>query len=183
MPCSASLARNASCSAGGAARRFQAVGLSPKIWSAVAPISAARSAALTIPLPSGRWAPRRRPSGSIRAIVAGTIWYGRTVTEPRDAGDAAAQRRLTELEKVVRAFLRDGRLVSIPAKPKKRDLLLPVILDRCFPEDRAYEEKEVNMRLALLHPDVAALRRYLVDGGLMTRDAGVYRRARPMEPA
>jgi hypothetical protein len=92
-------------------------------------------------------------------------------------------RRLTEQEKVVRAFLRDGRLVSIPAKPGKRDLLLPVILDRCFPEDRPYEEKEVNMRLALLHPDVAALRRHLVDGRLMTREAGIYRRARPMGPA
>ncbi len=92
-------------------------------------------------------------------------------------------RRLTEQERVVRAFLRDGRLVSIPAKPGKRDLLLPVILDRCFPEDRPYEEKEVNMRLALLHPDVAALRRYLVDGRLMTREAGIYRRARPMAPA
>ena len=88
-------------------------------------------------------------------------------------------RRLTEREKVVRAFLRDGRLVSIPAKPGKRDLLLPVILDRCFPEDRDYEEKEVNMRLALLHPDVAALRRYLVDGGLMTREAGIYRGRAP----
>ncbi len=92
----------------------------------------------------------------------------------------APQRRLTDIEKVVRAFLRDGRLVSIPAKPTKRDLLLPVILDRCFPEDRGYEEKQVNMRLALLHPDVAALRRYLVDGGLMTRAGGIYRRARPL---
>ena len=36
------------------------------------------------------------------------------------------------------------------------------------------------MRLALLHPDVAALRRYLVDGGWMTREAGIYRRTRPM---
>ena len=36
------------------------------------------------------------------------------------------------------------------------------------------------MRLALLHPDVAALRRYLVDGRLMTREAGIYRRAEPM---
>ena len=71
--------------------------------------------------------------------------------------------------------------ITIPAKPAKRALLLPVILDRCFPEDREYEEKEVNMRLALLHPDVAALRRYLVDGGLMTRDAGIYRRSRPMD--
>jgi len=87
---------------------------------------------------------------------------------------------LTNREKVVRGFLRDGRLVSIPAKPSKRDLLLDVILDLSFPEDRDYEEKEVNMRLALLHPDVAALRRYLVDARLMTREAGIYRRARPM---
>lgn len=94
---------------------------------------------------------------------------------------APATRRLSPEEKVVRAFFRDDRLVSIPAKPSKRDLLLPVILDRCFPEDRPYEEKEVNMRLALLHPDVAALRRYLVDGRWMTRDAGIYRRTRPME--
>ena len=88
--------------------------------------------------------------------------------------------RLTDRDKVVRAFIRDGRLVSIPAKPSKRDLLLPVILDRCFPEDRRYEEKEVNERLALLHPDVAALRRYLVQGGWMIREAGIYRRTRPM---
>ena len=103
------------------------------------------------------------------------------MSEPRDpAADEPGRRRLTEREKVVRSFLRDDRLVSIPAKPRKRDLLLPVILDRCFPGDRDYEEKEVNMRLALLHPDVAALRRYLVDGGLMTREAGIYRRTKPM---
>ncbi len=94
--------------------------------------------------------------------------------------EAPVLRRLTDREKVERAFLRDGRLVSIPAKPSKRDLLLPLILDRCFPEDREYEEKEVNMRLALLHPDVAALRRYLVDGGWMKREAGIYRRTRPL---
>src|SRR5262245_10235170 len=93
---------------------------------------------------------------------------------------AAETRKLTELEKVIRAFVKDGRLVSIPAKPSKRDLLLPWLLDECFPEDRDYEEKEVNMRLALLHPDVSALRRYLIDGGLMTRDKGIYRRAAPL---
>jgi hypothetical protein len=98
--------------------------------------------------------------------------------QPRDV-DGPGRRRLTEQEKAVRAFIRDDRLVSIPAKPSKRDLLLPVILDRCFPEDRDYEEKEVNMRLALLHPDVAALRRYLVDARLMVREAGIYRRTRP----
>jgi hypothetical protein len=89
------------------------------------------------------------------------------------------RRRLTPSEKVERSFFRDGRLVSIPAKASKRDLLLPIVLDRCFPEDRAYEEKEVNQRLALIHRDVAALRRYLVDGRLMTRKGGIYRRTSP----
>jgi hypothetical protein len=89
------------------------------------------------------------------------------------------RRRLTEREKVLRAFVRDGRLVAIPAKPKKRELLLPYILERCFPEDRDYEEKEVNQRLALLFQDVSALRRYLVDARLMSREAGIYRRTTP----
>jgi hypothetical protein len=102
----------------------------------------------------------------------------RAATDDGELGPPGS-RRLTDQEKVVRAFLRDGRLVSIPARTGKRELLLPVILDRCFPEDRPYEEKEVNMRLALLHPDVAALRRYLIDGGLMSREAGIYRRVRP----
>jgi DNA-binding transcriptional ArsR family regulator len=79
--------------------------------------------------------------------------------------------------KVLRAFVVEGRLVSIPAQERKRLVVLRYLLDQCFVEDRAYPEKEVNQRLALLHPDVASLRRYLVDQGLMTRTAGVYRRA------
>ncbi|MDQ6796107.1 MAG: DUF2087 domain-containing protein [Chloroflexota bacterium] len=78
--------------------------------------------------------------------------------------------------KVLRAFLVDGHLVSIPTQEKKRDAVLRFLLDRCFPEDRVYPEKEVNQRLAIYHPDVASLRRYLVDGNLMARTAGQYRR-------
>ena len=85
---------------------------------------------------------------------------------------AAEARKLTELEKVIRAFVQDGRLVSIPAKPSKRELLLPWLLDRCFPEDRDYEEKEVNQRLALLHPDVRRSAATSSTRGLMTREAG-----------
>ena len=78
---------------------------------------------------------------------------------------------------MIRAFFRDGRLVSIPARDKKKIVVLRHLLDLCFPEDRVYPEAEVNQRLALAHPDVAALRRYLVEFRLMTRDAGEYRRA------
>ncbi len=79
--------------------------------------------------------------------------------------------------KVLRSFFRDGRLVSIPAQDRKKRVVLLHLLELCFPEDRAYPEKEVNQRLALFHPDVAALRRYLVDFGLMTRASGEYRRS------
>jgi hypothetical protein len=85
--------------------------------------------------------------------------------------------RLSYEDKVVRSFIRDERLVAIPARDKKRQVILRYLVERCFPEDRAYPEREVNQRLALYHPDVAALRRYLVEGGLMTRSAGEYRRA------
>lgn len=79
--------------------------------------------------------------------------------------------------KTMRAFFADGRLVSIPANRRKRALILQWLRDAVFTEDREYPEAEVNQRLALFHPDVAALRRYMVDGGLVTRDHGRYRRA------
>ena len=79
--------------------------------------------------------------------------------------------------KVLRAFIVDGRLSSIPAQEKKRLVILEYLRDRAFTEDRPYPEKEVNQRLGIFHPDVAALRRYLVDNKLMTREAGIYRRA------
>ena len=80
-------------------------------------------------------------------------------------------------DKVIRAFIRDDRLVSIPAREKKRRVILRYLVDSCFAEDRGYPEREVNQRLALFHSDVAALRRYLIEAGLMTRQAGEYRRA------
>jgi hypothetical protein len=79
--------------------------------------------------------------------------------------------------KVLRCFIVDDRLVSIPAQEKKELVVLRYLLGRCFAEDRPYPEKAVNQRLALFHPDVASLRRLLVEHGMVTRKAGVYPRA------
>jgi hypothetical protein len=76
--------------------------------------------------------------------------------------------------RILRSFLVDGRLVSIPVGRARRDVILRFLLERVFSEDRRYPEKEVNQRLALFHPDVAALRRYLVDEGYVDRDGGLY---------
>jgi predicted DNA-binding transcriptional regulator len=83
--------------------------------------------------------------------------------------------RSAEERRILRGFLEDGRLTTIPAQERKKLVVLRYLAETAFPEDRDYPEKEVNQRLALVHPDVAALRRYLVDNRFMSRAAGIYR--------
>lgn len=67
----------------------------------------------------------------------------------------------------------DGRLHTIPSKHAK----LLVVLDhlaQLFEPGRVYLEAEVNEVLNRLHPDHAALRRYLVENQFLTREDGHY---------
>jgi len=77
---------------------------------------------------------------------------------------------------VLSAFVRDGRLVSIPPRRGKRLVVLNHLV-RVFEPGVRYPEREVNALLGVWHADVAALRRYLVDEGLLTREAGMYWRS------
>jgi DNA-binding transcriptional ArsR family regulator len=77
--------------------------------------------------------------------------------------------------RILRSFIgRDGRLERIPAHAMKRLVILRFLAESAFEQGRAYPEKDVNMTLALRHPDVASLRRFLVDLGFMRREAGIY---------
>ncbi len=89
-------------------------------------------------------------------------------------GEDVRQRSAYE-ERVMRAFIVDGRLASIPAREKKRLVVLRHLAETIFQPDRDYSEKEANQRLAVMHRDVAALRRYLVVHGFMQRAGGIYR--------
>lgn len=73
-----------------------------------------------------------------------------------------------DADRVLRAFVRDGKLTSIPAVRSKRLVVLDWLAG-LFEPGRAYPEKEVNERLRAVHPDTAALRRYLVDEELLRR--------------
>jgi hypothetical protein len=81
-----------------------------------------------------------------------------------------------ESRKVLRAFVVDGRLQSIPAATGKRMIILDWLAQE-FEPGRTYSEQMVNLILGKRHADTAALRRYLVDHGFLDRAEGNYWRS------
>lgn len=81
-----------------------------------------------------------------------------------------------DTRKVLDAFVRDGRITSMPTSHAKRRMLLDW-LARGFEPGRRYAESEVNAALDGHAEDPAALRRYLVDETFLDRKDGMYWRA------
>lgn len=76
-------------------------------------------------------------------------------------------------------FVRDRRLVSLPAKAQRRWTVLAHVATHTFEPGTDYDEAAVDALLGQWceggRVDHAALRRYLVESGLMSRGSGVYR--------
>ncbi len=80
----------------------------------------------------------------------------------------------------VRRFIRDGRLLRLPAQRSRRVAVLEHIAQAFQPGSR-YSEKEVDVELRAWcaggEADHVTLRRYLVDEGLLSREGGEYWRS------
>jgi hypothetical protein len=77
-------------------------------------------------------------------------------------------------DKVLNAFIRDGRLVSMPARAAKRRVVLEHIVT-IFEPGVKIPEREVDAALrSFYEEDWVSLRRYLVDAGLLSRADGLY---------
>jgi len=88
--------------------------------------------------------------------------------QPREsytpAPDLNEQRR-----KVLTAYLNaDGSLKQIPSQPAKLQIILDYVVEAITP-GLIYTEKEINLLMRRFHLDTAALRRYLVDRGMLMR--------------
>ena len=87
------------------------------------------------------------------------------------------QDALRDRDAVLRSFLApDGTLTSIPTRIRKRLVVLDLLAQEFEPGVK-YDESQVNNRLRAFHPDVAALRRYLVEEGFLERADGSYWRS------
>ena len=138
--------------------------------------------AADLPLKDVALAARRLARGGLvhrdgHALVLHTERFGEAARAAADSAPPPEPLSADPAENgVLTTFVRDGRLVSIPAQHTKRLVVLRHLV-RVFEPGVRYPEREVNALLAVWHPDVAALRRYLVDHGMLTREAGVYWRS------
>jgi hypothetical protein len=73
--------------------------------------------------------------------------------------------------KILDTFLDGKRLIRIPAKRKKRDVVLRWLREE-FERGVEYPEAEVNRILRTHHPDCATLRRELFEAGYLHRRGG-----------
>lgn len=78
-----------------------------------------------------------------------------------------------EAERVMKSFVRDGRLVSIPEQRKKRLVILRWLVGQ-LQFERRYVEADINSFLLQFHSDFATLRREFIMNGLMERAEGEY---------
>ncbi|WP_214402493.1 DUF2087 domain-containing protein [Pseudonocardia lacus] len=80
-------------------------------------------------------------------------------------------------DEVVGRFVRDGRLLSMPAQDAKRRQVLEFLV-QSFEPGRRFPEREVDAVLRAWTEgggiDHVAVRRYLVDHGLLAREGGDY---------
>jgi hypothetical protein len=95
------------------------------------------------------------------------------------AGDVSVSREVHETHggwdaKVLASFVgADGRLISVPASRRKRQIVLRWLVQQ-FDEHRRYREAEINELLLARHWDCATLRRELIGYGMMDREGGIY---------
>lgn len=140
-------------------------------------------AALVLGTPAGEHAavtglrPRDAAAALHRMQAAGLIVAGQVDVDRLRvlAAETSAQEPNTPLE----PFVRGRTLRSLPAQPERRWTVLAHVAAHTFRTGVDYDEQEVNALLGAWceggSVDHAALRRYLVESGLMSRGSGVYR--------
>ena len=80
--------------------------------------------------------------------------------------------------KVLKTFIRNDRIVRLPAKQGKRLVLYQWLAGR-IPSDAWIPEVSFNEILRPYHDDVATIRREMYEFGFVERQRGAYRRSSP----
>lgn len=93
------------------------------------------------------------------------------VVHPGDPFSTLLQARPVQRSTGPERFLNDGRLDTLPRTQRDRLEVFGWLAERAMHDTELLDEKELTRRLAALADDPVALRRYLVDAGVLKRDA------------
>jgi hypothetical protein len=116
----------------------------------------------------------RGSDGAVHLLGAAFAYAAREAAQAKPT--PASHEGSPDVVKVLNVYVRDGRLTQIPTVHSKRLIVLDHLVQE-FEIGQRYSESMVNLLLAKWHPDTAALRRHMVDEGMLDREAGQYWRS------
>ncbi|WP_445279794.1 DUF2087 domain-containing protein [Streptomyces sp. DSM 118148] len=124
---------------------------------------------------------RLREQGAVTDGPAGALAVSYGLFRELARRERPAPRAGNGPDAVLGTFVRNGRLVRLPAQWARKELVLRHIAEQTFEPGVAYPERVVNERLRAWCEDSDAtdhvtLRRYLVDLHHLHRSEGIYRR-------
>jgi hypothetical protein len=85
----------------------------------------------------------------------------------------APKSELSDDERILRNWVKNGRLLEIPAQEKKKQIVIRWLAEQLDAQKR-WPEREFNQLLVQYNEDFATLRRYLVESGYVARENGIY---------
>jgi hypothetical protein len=99
-----------------------------------------------------------------------------SVTDEKKASKLATTGLDADKRKVLETFFDGDRLTAIPSQRRKKEIVFEEILRR-IPRREVYGERELSDFIAEIHGDFCTIRRELIMGRYMEREAGRYRLA------
>lgn len=88
----------------------------------------------------------------------------------------AQETRVKKLnDKVIKTFVRNGKIEKLPRQLKKKLLIIEWICDK-FSYNKSYTEEELNQIIIKHYDDYCTVRRYLVDYKYFEREKNIYKR-------
>ncbi len=79
-----------------------------------------------------------------------------------------------EKRKVLQTFFDGKRLLSLPVKRSKKEIVLEEVLRR-LPRRKEYQERQLSKWIEAIHEDFCTIRREFIMGKYMSREDGVYK--------
>ena len=76
-------------------------------------------------------------------------------------------------DEILSNFFKGGRLITMPAQRKKREIVFAYILRDLQPE-KAYTEKEINETILRCYEDYCFVRREMIAAGMLKRERDTY---------